>query len=513
MSTFITATELKVPTTEETRARYTALGEYDFVVPGGGHGAAAVCKALLDRDYTVAGVANPIDEGGNSAGIRWDMRRYLGYWPVIPGDTMNLIGGGFAHPALYAVVNSRLPKETGGRKAPELFSAAVDAVIEKRPAADRPVLEAFQHFLAAIGEAVQEELVKPGLVKLPGASLQNVLHVGAMVHAGAYRKGLQAVDEEGYLCGSWLLEREMKAAAKGRVLPMSFDKVTLVTEHASGRKVVGGINRLLLARRQDGTMEYGDMVPNFMLPDAPPESAEEETRKLRGAKVVDWYPAEVVHGPFDQNFNDDWIFREVRPMMPRINPELVRVLRSIKPGGSIVIPPGNAHESTYTFFVLSGLWEELQAAKARGVRVVLVCNPVDLLLTAGYSVEDYLGAIEQALSRAAARTLRASQIIDRVVVNDPSTASEKVQRVMRGEGVPREVKQVLLHRTPTGPICLSKEQAARLEAQGIEVVQRAMLSVETISIRGIETEAISYNKDMLADAVAGASVEAVPSRA
>ncbi|MGA2434776.1 MAG: 2-phospho-L-lactate transferase CofD family protein [Bryobacteraceae bacterium] len=499
------APESKIPTLDETRERYTALGQYDFVVPGGGHGAASVCRALLDRDYTVAGVANPIDEGGHSAGIRWDMRRYLGYWPVIPGDTMNLLGGGFAHPALYAVVNSRLPKETGGRKAPELFSAAVDAVAAKRPASDRPVLEAFQRFLSAIGEAVQEELVEPGLVKLPGASLQNVLHVGTMVHAGAYRKGLEAVDEDRYLCGSWLLEREMLAASKGRVIPMSFDKVTLVTQHAGGRKVVGGINRLLLARGPDGALEYGGMVPNFMLPDAPPESAEEELRKLKAAKVVDWYAAEVVHGPADQNFNDDWVFQEVRPVTPRVNPELVRVLRSIKPGGSIVIPPGNAHESTYTFFVLGGLWEELQAAKARGVRVVLVCNPVNLLLTAGYSVEDYLGAIEQALGRASGHKLRAAEIIDRVVVNDPSACSEKVQRVMRGEGVPREVKQVLLHRTPTGPICLSKDEKSRLEGQGIEVVERAMLSVETISIRGIETEAISYSKNMLVDAIAGAA--------
>ncbi len=496
--------ELRVPSISETREHYAALGQYDFVVPGGGHGAASVCRALLERGYTVAGAANPIDEGGHSAGIRWDMCRHLGYWPVIPGDTMNLLGGGFADPALYAVANSRLPKDAGGRKAADLFGEAVDAVTAKRPEADRPALEEFRRFLIAIGDAVQEELVEPGLVKLAGASLQNVLHVGVMVHAGAYRLGLAAVDEERYLCGSWLLEREMKAAPRGQVLPMTFDKVTLVTRHAGGLKVVGGINRVLLARgKGPHGLEYGAMVPNFMLPDAPPESPAEELRKLQAAKVVDWYAAEVEHGPMDQPFDNDWVFREVRALTPRINPELLRVLRALKPSGAVVIPPGNAHESTYTFFLLSGLWEELRAAKARGVRVVLVLNPVNLLLTAGYAVDDYLHAIEQALSRAVGRPLRAAEIVDRVVVNDPSASSEKVQRMMRGEGIPREVKQVLLHRTPTGPVCVTSADIARLERQGIEVVQRDMLAVETVSIRGIETEAISYDKEILVDAITG----------
>ena len=89
----------------------------------------------------------------------------------------------------------------------------------------------------------------------------------------------------------------------------------------------------------------------------------------------------------------------------------------------------------------------------------------------------------------------------RVVVNDPSDTSEKVQRMMRGEGIPREVKQVLLHRTPTGPVTVTADDIARLESRGLEVVQKPMLSVETVSIRGIESEAISYEKQKLLEAI------------
>ncbi len=496
------ASGLSVPSTEEARKEYVSRGDFDFVVPGGGHGAAAVCRALVEEGYTVAGVANPVDEGGHSARIRWDLYRHLGYWPIIPGDTMNLLGGGFAHPAIYSVTNSRLPKDLADTPADVAFAEAADAAIEKLPASDRPALEDFRSFLTEMGAAIQRELIGSGITSLPGASLQNILHAGVMVHAGAYRKGIPVLDQDKYLCGSHLLEREMKATERGLVVPMTFDKITLVTKHAGGRTVVGGINRVLLARG-DGPngLEYGDMVPNSMLPDAPPESSEEEKKKLAAAKVVDWYPAEVEHGPVIEPFNNDWVFKEIRPLTPRINPFLVEVIRRLKPGGSIVIPPGNAHESTYTFFIMSGLWEELQAARSRGARVTLVCNPVNLLLTAGYTVEDYLQAIEQAITRAAGTKIKAEQVIDRVVVNDPAATSEKVRKMMQGEGIPREVKQVLLHRTPTGPVVVTPDDIARLQSRGLEVIQKPMLSVETISIRGIETEAISYAKEKLLDAI------------
>ena len=61
------ASGLSVPSAEQARAKYASRGQFDFVVPGGGHGAAAVCRALLEEGHTVAGVANPIDEGGHSA--------------------------------------------------------------------------------------------------------------------------------------------------------------------------------------------------------------------------------------------------------------------------------------------------------------------------------------------------------------------------------------------------------------------------------------------------------------
>jgi len=336
------------PSPDEARKEYAARAPYDFVVPGGGHGAAAVCRLLLDRGKRVAGVANPMVE---------------------------------------------------------------------------------------MGKAIQAELVSPGLAALPGASLQNLLHCGTMVHVGAYRNGRRTIDQDRYLSGSYLLEREMKASPLGVILAMTFDKVTLVTKHSGGRNAVGGINRVLLAKGdgQNG-LEYGDMVPNAMLPDAPPESAEEETRKLANAKVVDWYPAEVEHGPSNEAFNNDWV--------------------------------------------------------------------VNLLLTAGYTVDDYLRSIEQAVRHTTGRDdITAEQVVDRLVVNDPSGTSEKVQKMMRGEGIPREVKQVLLHRTPTGPVMVSPEDVKALEERGIEVVVKPMLSVETVSIRGIETEAISYQKEKLFDAI------------
>ena len=482
--------------------RYADLGTFDYAVPGGGHGAAAVCRALLDRGYTVAGVANPIDEGGHSARIRWDLYRRFGYWPIIPGDTMNLLGGGFCDPAVYAVTNSRLPRDIGDKPADVAFGEAVDRGIAAHPDA-RDILDPFRSFMVSAGAAVQQELVETGLASLPGASLQNLLHSGVMVHAGAYREGIQAIGEEAYLCGSSLLERAMQADPRGLVVPMTFEKVTLVTIHASGRKVAGGINRVLLAKGSGPNgLEYGDMVPNSMLPDAPEESPEEEARKLSAAKVVDWYPAEVEHGPLSEPFNNDWLFTEVRPLNPRINPYLTEIMARLKPGGAVIIPPGNAHESTYTFFVMKGVWEELQAAKRRKVRVILVLNPLNLLLTAGYTIADYLRSVEQALKRAAGgKDIPIEQIIDRLVVNDPSTASERVQQMMRGEGIPPAVKQELLHRTPCGPVTVSPEERQELEARGIEVIHQPMLEVQTVSIRGIETEAVSYQPDKLLDAI------------
>jgi hypothetical protein len=493
---------LAVPTIAEARRHYDSLGEFDFVVPGGGHGAAAVCRALLERGSAVAAIANPIDEGGHSAKIRWDLYRHLGYWPIIPGDTMNLLGGGLCDPAVYSITNSRLPKDLGDKRAEVVFGEAVDRAIAGRPEA-KATLGEFRRFMLAIGAAAQEELIGAGLASLPGASVQNLLHAAVMTHAGAYREGLQAIDEDAYLCGSYLLEREMKAMARGLCAPMSLDKVTLVTKHAGGRKVVGGVNRVLLAKGNGPNgLQYGEMVPSSMLPNAPEESAEQEQQKLASAKVLDWYAAEVEHGPLSEPFNNDWVFREVRPYAPRINPFAVEVMRRLKKGGGIIIPPGNAHESTYTFFLLSGLWEELQAARRRGVRVTLVCNPVNLLLTAGYTVADYLRSIEQAAMFATGgRAVKVEEMVDRVVVNDPSPASEKARQMMRGEGIPPAVKQELLHRTPCGAVTVTPGEVKELEGRGMEVVHRPMLEVQTVSIRGIETEAVSYQKERLLDAM------------
>ena len=120
-----TSQALSVPSAEEVRREYRSRGGCDFICPGGGHGAAAVSAALLAEGYSVAGVANPIDEGGHSARVRWDLYRHLGYWPIIPGDTMNLLGGGFCDPAVYAVTNSRLPRDIGDKPADVAFGEAV----------------------------------------------------------------------------------------------------------------------------------------------------------------------------------------------------------------------------------------------------------------------------------------------------------------------------------------------------------------------------------------------------
>jgi len=494
---------LEIPSVEEVKQAYAGLGAFDFVVPGGGHGAAAVSRALLDRGYAVAGVANPVDEGGHSAKIRWELYRRFGYWTIIPGDTMNLLGGGFADEAIYAATNSRLPKDVGDRAASQVFGEAVDKVIAARPESHRPALEGFKEFVVAMGDCAQRELVATGLASLASASFQNVLHAAVMVHVGAYREGVAALDQDGYLVGSYLLERAMQAHPRGTVLPMTFDKVTLVTKHAGGRTVVGGINRVLLAKGGgENGLEYGDLVPNAMLPSAPSESPERESAKLRAASMVDWYAAEVEHGPLSESFNNDWVFQEIRPLRPKINPRLVEVMRALKPGGAVVIPPGNAHESTYPFFLMEGVLEEIEAAKARGVRVIVVCNPVNLLLTAGYTVSDYLRAIEQALQQATGgRKVGIEEVVDTVVVNDPSGAPESVQRMMRGEGIPPEVKQELLHRTPTGPVITTPEEVRALKARGVEVVQQEMLEVQRVSIRGLETEAVSYQVGKLVEAL------------
>jgi len=493
---------LEAPSLEAVKQRYALLGEFDYVVPGGGHGAAAVCRALLERAFTVAGVANPVDEGGHSARIRWELYRRFGYWTIIPGDTMNLLGGGFAHPAIYAVTNSRLPKDADGKPASEVFAAVVDKALTSAPESDRRALETFRDFAVAMGDCAQRELVDTGLASLSGASFQNILHAAVMMHAGAYREDLLAVDEDQYLVGSALLEQAMHCSPKATVLPMSFDKVTLVTQHACGRKVVGGINRVLLAKGPgENGLEYGELVPNSMLASAPEESEAREKEKLAGARVVDWYAAEVEHGPLSEPFNNDWVFQEVRPLTPRMNPRLVEVMRALRPGGALVIPPGNSHESTYPFFVMKGVLDEIAAARARGVRVILVCNPVNLLLTAGYSVTDYLHSLEQALAHASGREVRIEEVLDRVVVNDPRGASESAQRMMRGEGIPPEVKRELLHRTPTGPVTTSPAEIAALEKRGLEVVQKDMLEVQKVSIRGIETDAVSYEKGRLIEAL------------
>ncbi len=440
--------------------------------------------------------------GDIRAKIRWELYRRYGYWTIIPGDTMNLLGGGFACPALYGVTNSRLPKGENGFRAPDVFAEALDRAALFTAEGDRPALEKFRSFAVNMGECVQKELVESGLASLSGASFQNLLHAAVMVHAGAYREGIPAVDEDRYRVGTAFLERALNCAPRGTVIPMSFDKVTLVTKHAGGRTVVGGINRVLLAKGAgENGLEYGELVPNAMLAGAPEESEEREREKLAGARVVDWYAAEVEHGPISETFNNDWVFQEVRPVRPRPNPQVIRALRALKRGGTVVIPPGNAHESTYTFFLLDGILEELQAARARGVRVMLVCNPVNLLFSAGYTVSDYLHSVEMALGHTSGRPVRIEEVLDRVVVNDASQVSEGVQRMMQGEGIPPEVKRELLHRTPTGPVTISPEERASLEARGLEVMGKPMLEVQTVSIRGLETDTISYHRDLLAEAL------------
>ena len=59
--------------------------------------------------------------------------------------------------------------------------------------------------------------------------------------------------------------------------------------------------------------------------------------------------------------------------------------------------------------------------------------------------------------------MRIEEVVDTVIVNDPSGASESVQRMMRGEGLPPEVKRELLHRTPTGPVITSPEEILALK--------------------------------------------------
>jgi 2-phospho-L-lactate transferase/gluconeogenesis factor (CofD/UPF0052 family) len=492
----------QTPTVPEVEAHYARLKGIDYVVPGGGHGAAAVCRPLLARGRRVAGVANPIDEGGHSARLRWALYQRLGYWTIIPGDTMNLLGGGFANQAVYAVTNTRLPKDLGDTPADEVFVGAVESALAKAAPADRPALEAFREFVRVVGKTAQEQLVAPGLASLAGASFQNVLHAATMLHAQAYREGRDAIDEDQYLVGSYLLERAMGVPEQGRVLPMSFTKVTLVTEHAGGRKVVGGINRVLLAKGcACGHLYYNDLVPASMIAGAEPETEEEERAKLAAAKVVDWYAADVYHGPITEPFNNDWIFGEVRPLCPPMNPRLAAVLRALGSGGMLVIPPGNCHESTYTFFLLAGVLDEIMAARQRGARVVLVCNPVNLLFSAGYTVRDYLRSVEQALRQSCGREVPVREVLDRVIINDPTTAPESVQRMMRGEGIDPVVKQELLHRTPAGPVTVDREELAALEAEGIEVVHRDMLEIQPISIRGIQTEAVSYHPEKLTEAL------------
>lgn len=494
----------QTPTVPEVEAQYAQPKGVDYVVPGGGHGAAAICRPLLARGLRVAGIANPIDEGGHSAKLRWELYRRFGYWSIIPGDTMNLLGGGFANQAVYAVTNSRLPKDLKDKPADEVFVGAVESALAKAVPADRPALEAFREFVRVIGKTAQEQLVAPGAASLAGASFQNVLHAATMLHVKAYRARQREIDEGQYLVGSYLLERAMGAPAHGRVLPMSFQKVTLVTEHAGGRKVVGGINRVLLAKGcACGRLYYGDLVPASMISGAAPESEEAEQAKLAAAKVVGWYAAEVHHGPITESFNNDWIFSEVGPLAPPMNPRLAELLDSLRSGGALVIPPGNCHESTYTFFLMAGVLDRVMAAKARGARVTLVCNPVNLLFSAGYTVQDYLRSVEQALLQSSGRKVAIGDVLDRVIINDPTTAPESVQRMMRGEGIDPIVKQELLHRTPSGPVTVSREEIAALEAQGIEVVHRDMLEIQTISIRGIQTEAVSYDPEKLTEALLG----------
>ncbi len=97
--------------------------------------------------------------------------------------------------------------------------------------------------------------------------------------------------------------------------------------------------------------------------------------------------------------------------------------------------------------------------------------------------------------------MRIEEVLDRVVVNDPSRESDRVQRMMQGEGLAPEVKRELLHRTPTGPVTISPEERASLEVRGLEVIEKPLLEVQTVSIRGLETDTISYQRDLLVEAL------------
>ncbi len=58
-----------------------------------------------------------------------------------------------------------------------------------------------------------------------------------------------------------------------------------------------------------------------------------------------------------------------------------------------------------------------------------------------------------------------------------------------------------LHRTPTGPVSVCAEEIRDFEARGIEVVVTDMLEIQKISIRGLETDSVSYARHKLVEAI------------
>lgn len=391
-------------TPEFVKEKYVGM-EPDVVVLGGGHGAASTTDMLRREGYTVAVGVNAGDWGGGSWKLKKAISDAWGLWITMPGDYTNVLGIGFSEadqPAIAYLLNSRFPKINGRFEGTmkQLFIDTITAEVKKENIKVNSQVLTFISFCLGIAAEMDNALDndvfnytdKNGKDQnvVSENSLQNFLHAGTMIYTGAYRKRVSqgaanVADPDKFLVGSYLLEKAV-GAKSGRIMPGYFegaDYTRIFTRHAgqppTEKEIMGGVN-VILEGAKNPRSRYARWVKDPRL-----------------ARLTDYrlFPA------------------------PEANPALIEEINRCK---MVVIAPGNTYESVFTTLYTRGVPQALKRAKEDGRPVVWVLNPVGLLFTYGYTIEDYVEALKKVIASATNRnpqSFRLGEYISYMLINNP----------------------------------------------------------------------------------------------
>ncbi len=447
--------------------RFSQAPPVEVFVIGGGHGSGVIIRVLKDMNLWAVTGANVRDEGGHSFELSQELNSLLDIWPVMMGDQMNGLLGGFASPGKRQVLNRRICSDVEDDFDISKLSVEQEVIrvfqetikhpdVPDENLCNNPDFIQFAVFLLTVAREIDENWVRPGHVDVRDASLQNLIHAGVMYMVGAYRK--ENIDPRLYLVGSHLLEKALgiEAPYPINLVPASFRRNRLMTLHANGKEMIGGINELTnrnpAIRREMMRDEYACEENNSC----------ETTMPLSETSVACDSPRIDIHQEMmrlDPN--------KVRVIQTRLeddfeaaNEQFLNYINETE--GMVIIAPGNFHESILPNLLTDRVVTNFIRARERNVPVVFVMNIVNLAFDWGYEARDYIEAIEDVASHTTGRQVVVEEMISHILVNKPTV---ELQNFLEDNSEPP-------HRIPRGVVCLSDEgYKQHLMDRGINVIE------------------------------------------